>query len=81
MAYTPELSQANSSTLRRIAWALGMPMTQAMEKVFEEVVQHIDRHKVCTACKDKTQCAICAFGSASTKTETKAAGCTPIPDR
>ena len=35
MAYTPELSLESSRTLRRIAWALGVPMTQAIERVFE----------------------------------------------
>ena len=33
MAYTPELSQNHSGTLRRIAWALKMPMTKAMAEV------------------------------------------------
>ena len=30
MAYTPELSLRASCTLRRIAWALNMPMTQRL---------------------------------------------------
>ena len=33
MAYTPELSLKSPCTLRRIAWALGIPMTQAIERV------------------------------------------------
>ena len=37
MAYTPELSYQSSCTLRRIAWALDMPMTQAMERIFEHL--------------------------------------------
>lgn len=35
MAYTPELSMNSSSTLRRISWALGVPMTKGIEFVFE----------------------------------------------
>ncbi len=31
MAYTPELSMKSSCTLRRLAWALDMPMTKAMD--------------------------------------------------
>lgn len=62
MAYTPELSQQDSATLRRIAWALGMPMTMAMEQVMEEAARRIDPRKVCEACKDKTQCSTCVFG-------------------
>ena len=30
MAYTPELSYKHSCTLRRISWALGIPMTRAI---------------------------------------------------
>jgi hypothetical protein len=35
MAYTPELSLESSRTLRRISWAMGVPMTQGIEFVFE----------------------------------------------
>ena len=35
MAYTPELSLRSSCTLRRISWALGVPMTQGIEFVFD----------------------------------------------
>ena len=61
MAYTPELSYESSCTLRRIAWALKIPMTQAIEKVFEEIVKHVDTEKVCSACRDKTKCGSCNF--------------------
>ena len=42
MAYTPELSLESSRTLRRIAWALGVPMTQAIERVFEYMPKLLD---------------------------------------
>ena len=61
MAYTPELSQKHSSTLRRIAWALEMPMTKAIEHVFEYVSQVMDSKIVCEACRDKTRCETCVF--------------------
>ncbi len=61
MAYTPELSSYQSATLRRIAWALQMPMTKAMNAVFEYVSEKIDNRMVCDACKDKTRCMTCAF--------------------
>ncbi len=63
MAYTPELSQQGSATLRRIAWALGVPMTEAMTRVFEEVAGRIDGRKVCESCRDRTACTVCAFNS------------------
>ena len=61
MAYTPELSSKSSSTLRRIAWALNVPMTQAIERVFEHISLILDREKVCEACRDKSKCRECLF--------------------
>ena len=61
MAYTPELSQKHSSTLRRIAWALETPMTKAIEHVFDYVSQVMDSKIVCEACRDKTRCETCGF--------------------
>jgi hypothetical protein len=63
MAYTPVLSMRSSCTLRRIAWALDMPMTKAMEKVFEYLPEILEREKVCQACRDKSRCSTCCFNS------------------
>jgi len=63
MAYTPELSQRHSSTLRRIAWALELPMTKAIERVFDHVGNTVDHTKVCKKCRDKTKCNECVFNS------------------
>jgi hypothetical protein len=61
MAYTPELSQKHSSTLRRIAWALDIPMMKAIEKVFDYLGSTLDTEKVCHKCRDDTRCAECVF--------------------
>jgi recombinational DNA repair protein RecR len=61
MAYTPELSLKHSCTLRRLAWALDMPMTKAMEKVFEFLPEILDSEKVCQACRDISKCSGCEF--------------------
>jgi recombinational DNA repair protein RecR len=61
MAYTPELSLTSSCTLRRIAWALGIPMTQAIERVFDHLPRILDGSKVCDACRDRTKCPQCVF--------------------
>lgn len=61
MAYTPELSQKHSCTLRRIAWALNMPMTKAMDAVFDYISQAVDSKRVCESCRDKTRCENCVF--------------------
>ena len=61
MAYTPELSQEQSCTLRRIAWALETPMTKAMGYIFRYLTEKIDPKRVCAKCRDKTRCNECAF--------------------
>jgi len=61
MAYTPELSYQSSCTLRRIAWALDMPMTQAMERIFEHLPRILEKRKICACCRDRTRCEGCAF--------------------
>ena len=61
MAYTPELSYESSCTLRRLAWAMGMPMTQAIEEVFRYIPNIVEKKKVCEGCRDKTKCYECAF--------------------
>jgi hypothetical protein len=63
MAYKPELSYKSSCTLRRIAWALNVPMTKAIERVFEHLPKILDRNKVCNECRDKSKCCECVFSA------------------
>jgi len=68
MAYTPELSMKASSTLRRIAWAVGKPMTKTAEDIMDFLPQVIDKKLVCKKCRDKTKCNDCVFyGRVNTK--------------
>ena len=68
MAYTPELSDEASCTLRRIAWALNMPMTKALDIVMNVIPMIIDPKKICAGCRDKTRCADCCFSQDNHKT-------------
>lgn len=61
MAYTPELSTKHSCALRRMAWALNMPMTKAMQMVFDATIPTLDKNAICNACKDKKNCLRCIF--------------------
>ncbi len=61
MAYTPELTHDHSATLRRIAWAMDVPMTKALGEVFDYMGNTLDPKKVCSACRDKSKCPSCAF--------------------
>jgi hypothetical protein len=61
MAYTPELSQDYSGALRRIAWALGLPMTTALEEVIFQVGREVDHKFICKECRDNSFCDRCLF--------------------
>jgi len=61
MAYTPELSQKHSGTLRRIAWAMHRPMTTTLEAVFDWIGNAVDSRKVCPSCRDRSLCHECVF--------------------
>ena len=63
MAYTPELTDRGSATLRRLAWSAGQPMTRTLEKIIDEAVKQSKPGTVCCACKDKSKCSICGFNS------------------
>ncbi len=56
LAYTPELSDYHSGTLRRIAWALGKPMTKTLHTLFDSLDLIIEPGKVCEKCKDRSLC-------------------------
>jgi hypothetical protein len=61
MAYTPELNNFYSTTLRRIAWALDTTMTQAIRIVIDHAVAKISKKLVCAKCQDRSRCEFCAF--------------------
>ena len=64
MAYTPELSRKSSCMLRRISWALGVPMTKGIEHVFDYLPKILDSTMICQSCRDKSKCSNCGFNSA-----------------
>ena len=64
MAYTPELSQIGSATLRRLAWFRGKPMTQTLEALLEatgRTMAEVRPGEVCNKCRDDSTCEECAF--------------------
>lgn len=61
MAYTPELSDFHSATLRRVAWALGRPMTKALQAILDSLDLIVDPAKVCEKCRDRSLCEECYF--------------------
>ena len=70
MAYTPELSSSGSATLRRLAWFSKQPMTTTLERLVEitaRQIAQISHGAICTACKDKSKCSVCAFNPNETQ--------------
>lgn len=64
MAYTPELSQNDSATLRRLAWASGTPMTTTLHDALAYVASRVTSRVVCQQCRDKSKCDSCFFSQA-----------------
>jgi len=68
MAYTPQLSQIGSATLRRLAWYLQKPMTKSLEMLIELTATKMAEVKpgeVCSKCKDDSICEWCPFHTPS----------------
>lgn len=64
MAYTPELSQIGSATLRRLAWYMGKPMTKSLETLIGLTaikMTEIRPGEVCSKCRDNSICEYCPF--------------------
>jgi hypothetical protein len=61
MAYTPELNYEASCNLRRLAWAMGMPMTVALDRIVDKIACLVDHKLVCQACKKPLNCKQCFF--------------------
>jgi len=59
--YTPQFSETASVSVRRFAWFLNKPMTQAVEKIILLLPFIMDSSKVCQACKDSHKYGTCAF--------------------
>jgi recombinational DNA repair protein RecR len=69
MAYTPELSQIGSATLRRLAWYMGKPMTKSLQMLIELTatkMAEVRPGEVCSRCKDDRICEFCPFRIPST---------------
>ena len=59
--YSPQFSETASVSVRRFAWFLNKPMTQAVEKIIQLLPFIMDSSKVCQACKDSRKCNNCVF--------------------
>jgi recombinational DNA repair protein RecR len=61
--HSPDFSEIAAVTVRRLAWALGGNMGQAVDVLVKALPAFINTQKVCEVCKDKTKCSVCACKS------------------
>ena len=59
--YAPNFSQLAAVSVRRLAWAMGANMGQAVDIMVKALPAFVKAEKVCACCKDKTKCSACAF--------------------
>jgi len=59
--YSPQFSETASVSVRRLAWFLNKPMTQAVEKIILLLPFIMDSSKICQTYKDNRKCGTCAF--------------------
>ena len=63
--YTPQFSESATISVCRLAWALNVPMTKAVDHIVQLLPSLIDPSKVCLSCQDKSKCSLCAFSQHS----------------
>jgi hypothetical protein len=63
--YSPQFSEVASVSIRRLAWALKMPMTTTIDFLVKNLPfsNLIEPLQVCTAYKDNTRCKVCSFSN------------------
>jgi len=61
--YSPKFSELAAVSVRRLAWAMGSDMGQAVDAMVLLLPSRINPEKVCAACKDTKKCASCIFKS------------------
>jgi hypothetical protein len=71
--YSPRFSETASTTVRRLAWALGLHMTKTVELMVQLMPSLITPSKVCLSYKDKTKCGTCTFHPSYTPQQKEAA--------
>jgi hypothetical protein len=59
--YTPQFSQLATVSVRRLAWALGLTMPKAVDRIVALLPTLVSPAVVCSACKDDSKCNTCAF--------------------
>jgi len=59
--YTPQFSALAAVSVRRLAWSVGIPMTETVDLMVKLVSSYVEPKKICLSCKDNTRCFDCSF--------------------
>jgi len=59
--YSPNFSELACISVRRLAWAMGANMGQAVDIMVKSLPAIINPEKVCSRCKDNSKCMACIF--------------------
>ena len=65
--YTPQINSDSAFLLRRVAWAAEKPMTSTLDECIRNLVNLVDRSRLCGACKDHRclECPVSRFYGSS----------------
>jgi hypothetical protein len=59
--YSPDFSEIAAVSVRRLAWAMKSKMGLAVDVMVKSLPAFINADKICSLCRDKTKCLVCAF--------------------
>jgi hypothetical protein len=59
--YSPQFSELACVTVRRLSWAMGMSMPEAVNVMAKIIPCYVNCQKICMVCTDKTKCHTCSF--------------------
>ena len=65
--YSPNFSELACISVRRLAWAMGANMGQAVEAMVKSLPAIINPEIVCSHCKDNSKCMACIFNAEATQ--------------
>ena len=61
--YSPQFSQLAAVTVYRLAKALGIPMTKAVDEIVSLLPSLFPPSLICPKCQDKSKCKVCGFNN------------------
>ena len=70
--YSPQFSALAVISVRRFAWAMGIPMPAAVDTMVKLMPSIVDPSKICLSCKDSSRCQDCTFRTQLTPQEKSA---------